>query len=452
MPETASLINQAKRPISKVFRRFSVKRRQVSDGQFEASWQDLSRYVIRWGSYGSSIDTPRFGDLNFDNAAVTVINIDGTFNPDNNTDSFWSGYGDLQRSLVRIEAGFTHQTQSAGGVWTNTEFPTNSTIFVGIISGDVFMSSRSEVVLPLRPLSQVFRDYPATDLLGVTATGITAGAWFTLMRDKLEGGVIFVFRPFIGDATTTDWSIASTGHLYANLMNTTSAFDIQGKDCWQVSQKLAEAEQYVAYINNRGQFLWQAKTATASVQYEFHGIGSADRVYGQTIKLVHSYGKRLTSFFSRVAVKFIDADTTTSFVNTALAFAVGGSNTAWNLGSRTFSIENFWLTTAAAASVASAVFSDVSSQNEEIEFTSSFVPHLNLLDRISVTYDSTDFVTGRSFWDQNDWAADDTSTSEDLIWDDARGDSIVLNAVEFKLLSVSVDLDNLESKFIAKQL
>src|SRR3990167_873571 len=73
MPETASLINQAKRPISRVFRRFSVKRRQVSNGQFETSWQDLSRYVIRWGSYGSSIDTPRFGDLSFDNAAATVI-------------------------------------------------------------------------------------------------------------------------------------------------------------------------------------------------------------------------------------------------------------------------------------------------------------------------------------------------------------------------------------------
>src|SRR3990167_1644507 len=217
MPETASLINQAKRPISKVFRRFSVKRRQVSDGQFEASWQDLSRYVIRWGSYGSSIDTPRFGDLNFDNAAVTVINIDGTFNPDNNTDSFWSGYGDLQRSLVRIEAGFTHQTQSAGGVWTNTEFPSVTTMWQGIINGDIFMSTRSEVTLPLRPVTQIFRDYQANDVTFGVASGITSGAWFTYLRDHTDGSANLIFRPFIGDGTTTDWSIATGGLTYSQL-------------------------------------------------------------------------------------------------------------------------------------------------------------------------------------------------------------------------------------------
>lgn len=458
MPESASLINQIKHPHSKVFRRLLVKRRQISDGLFEATWQDLSRYVIRWGIYSSSVDTPRFGDLIFDNAAVTVINIDGTFNPNDNTDSFWSGYGDLQRSLVRIEAGFTHQTQSTGGVWTNTEFPTSSTIFTGILSGDIYMSSRAELVLPLRPITQVFRDYPANDMLGWTAGGMTAGAWFGLMRDHTDGAGNFVFRPFIGTASAAnDWTIASTGHVYADLyLNATNASDahnIARMDCWAISQKLAEAEQYIAYVNRQGQFVWQSKTATAAVQYQFNGISSTERVYGQTIKRIESYGKRLTSFYSRVAVKFQDADTTLAFVNTALAFAVAGSNTAWNLGHRTFGIENFWIANSAAAgSVAASVFAEVSSQTEEIELTTTFIPHLNLLDRISVTYDATDFVTGRSLWDQNDWAADDTNTSQDLIWDDSRGDSIVLNAVNFKVLSISLDLDNLESRFIAKKL
>ncbi len=37
-------------------------------------------------------------------------------------------------------------------------------------------------------------------------------------------------------------------------------------------------------------------------------------------------------------------------------------------------------------------------------FISTFVPHLDLFDRVSVTYDATDLVTGRSLWDLNDWA------------------------------------------------
>ena len=88
MAETASLINRIKAPMSKVFRRLLIKRRSASTGLFESTWQDLTRFVKRWGSFSVSADTPRFGDLRFDNASIQVINIDGTFNPNDNADSF----------------------------------------------------------------------------------------------------------------------------------------------------------------------------------------------------------------------------------------------------------------------------------------------------------------------------------------------------------------------------
>ena len=465
MAETASLINRIKAPMSKVFRRLLIKRRSASTGLFESTWQDLTRFVKRWGSFSVSADTPRFGDLRFDNASIQVINIDGTFNPNDNADSFWSGYADMQRSLVRIEAGFAHQTQSAGGIWTNTEFPTTTTIFQGILSGDIFMSSRSEITLPLRPLTQIFRDYLARDMRGYTTTGMTAGAWFTRMRDHTDGSGNLVFRPFIGDGTTTAWTIASgtidygigttaTGNDIG--LNTSTSNDIYDLDCWGVTERIAQAENYIAFVNREGNFFFQKKTATASVQYEFYGLGSSpttNRVYGHTIKSINQYGKRHSAYYSRVAVKYSRNDTSTSFVNTQTTFLIDGSNTAWNLGNRTYSIENFFLHNSTnAAAIASAVLTDVISQSEEIEFTTTFIPHLNLFDRVSISYDATDFVSGRSLWDLNDWAADDTSTSQDLIWDSSRGDSIILSAVEFKLLSISMDLDNLETRFIAKKL
>lgn len=462
MAETASLINLIKRPMGKVFRRLMIKRRSATTGAFESTWQDLSRYVKKWGSFGMSIDTPRFGDLRFDNAALQVINVDGTFNPNDNADSFWFGYADLQRSLVRIEAGFVHQTQSAGGIWTNTEFPTTTTMWQGVVSGDVFMSSRSEVTVPLKPLMQIFRDYPARDMRGYTTTGMTAGAWFARLRDHTDGAGSLVFRPFIGDGTTTNWSIASgtidygigttaTGNDIG--LNTSTSNDIYDLDCWGVTERIAQAENSLAFISRDGNLLFQKKTATASVQFEFFGLGAAPaliRTYGHTMKNISQYGKRLTAYYSRVAVKYNRDDTSTSFVNTATTFLVDGSNTAFNLGHRTFSIENFFLYNPVnAAAVAAAVLTDVASQTEEIEFTTSFIPHLNLMDRVAITYDATDFVTGRSLWDINDWAPNDP---HDLIWDNSRGDSIVLSATEFKVLSISIDLDNLQTTFIGKKL
>lgn len=459
--ETASLVNLIKSPVAKVFRRFLVKRRSATTGQFESTWQDLTKYVKRWGSFGSSIDTPRFGELRFDNAAILMLNQEGTFNPNDNTDSFWNGYADLQRSLVRIQAGFLHQTLSAGGIWTNTEYPTTTTIFQGIISGDIFMSSYSEVVLPLRPLTQIFRDYLARDMSGFTSTGMTAGAWFARLRDHTDGSSNVVFRHFIGDGTTTNWTIGSgsidygVGAVEAGLSTSTSN-DIYDLDCWGIIERIAQAENSIAFIDRTGNFVFQSKTTTASVQYEFYGLGaspSANRTYGNTIKRVNSYGKRLTAYYSRVAVKYNRDDTSTSFVNTQVAYLIDGSNTAYNLGNRTFSIENFFLYNSAnAAAVASSVLPDVSSLSEEIDFTTTFIPHLNLLDKISISYDATDFVTARSLWDLNDWASDSTTTGSELIWDGGRGDSIVLNAVNFKILSIKIDLDNLETSFVAKRI
>jgi len=450
---SASLINEIKKPKSTVFRRFLVKRRRLSDGLFESDWQDLSEYVIRWGTFKWSVDHPRFGDIKFNNAALRVLNIDGTFNPNDNEDSFWNGFGDIQRSLVKIEAGFIHQTLAASGIWVNTEFPTTTTFWRGIISGDIGMSGRGQLVLPLRPSIQVFRDFPANDIDGFTSTGISAGGWFSLLRDQTDTNTSYIFRPHIGDGTSTNWEIETGGSSYANL-NTSSANDLVALSCWDVSVILGEAEQKIPYINRAGNFVWRDKNPPTSVAFEFHGQGSTQfQTYGMTIKEIIDYGKRLTSFYSRVAVKFLEADTNTSFAVEALPFEVSGSNTAWNLGARTYSIENLWIaSTAAAESVAAFVFDELSSQKNEINFKTSFVPSIELFDRVSITYDATDLVTSRSLWDLNEWASSPSDIVTSLICDDSRGDGIILNSTNFKILSIAHNLDTLESNFIAREI
>ena len=432
-----------KKPHSFVFRRAYIKRRSATTGLFESSWVEISNDVKKWGSIKTDVDVERVGRLAFSGAQIVLANIEGKYNPEDNDNSLWSGYASQIRTLVKIEVGFRNSGRNSEGIWIHEELPADPTVFVGIISNNPAVSDENEVTLDIQPLSQVFRDFPANMLSGLTSTGVTASQFMELVRDQTSGGS-YIFRPFFND-TTTYWEITATSQVYTNL-NTASAADLHNLTVWDAIEKLAQSEHFLSYITPQGKFRWVPKTAGASATYSFIGIGWApDSEYGHTIKRIHRYGKKLTNFYSRVAVKFQKDDTNTSFVNTAVAFAINGTNTAWNLGYRTYSVENFWIpNSAAAASIAGAIFSEVSALKEEINFSTTLVPHLNILDRVLVSYDATDFATINERWDLGDW--------DEMIWDSNRGDAIVLQNEAFKVLSININLDGLETRFVCRQI
>lgn len=441
----STIQNEIKKPHSRVFRKAYIKRRLLSTGLFETDWLEITNDVKNWGSISTSVDVEKVGKLSFSGANLTVANIEGSYNPDDNTDSLWYGYANQQRSLIKIEIGFYFQWQGSDGVWHNEIIPDDPTVFVGVISGNINVSDQNEVVLPIQPLSQVFEDFPANLLTGFTSTGLTASQFVESLRDQTDGLGNYVFRPFFGN-TTTYWEVTATSQVYSNL-NTSSAADLHQLTVWDVIEKLGQSENFIAYISPTGKFRWVPKTVGASTTFEFFGLGiTPNTEYGHTIKRIFNYGKKLTNFYSRVAVKYVNSDTNTSFVNTALSFAINGTNTAWNLGYRTFSVENYWIpNSAAAASIAGAIFNDVSSLKEEINFSTSLIPHLNLLDRVEISYDASDFSSRSSYWDTNDW-------DSELTWDGTRGDAIILNSQAFKVLSININIDNLETRFVCRQL
>ena len=436
---------EIKKPHSKVFRRAYIKRRSATTGLFEASWYEITNDVKRWGSINTDIDVERVGKLSFSGAQLLMANIDGSYNPEDNTDSLWYGYGSQIRTLVKIEVGFYYNWVGTDGVYRNEVIPDDPTVFIGIISGDINVSDENEVMLDIQPLSQVFRDFPANQLSGFTTTGISASQFMGILRDQTDGSGNYIFRPFFND-TTSYWEITATSQNYANL-NSSSAPDLHQLTVWDAIEKLGQAENFVAYITPTGKFRWVPKTVGASTTFEFYGVGlTPNRDYGHTIKRIFRYGKKLSNFYSRVAVKYVKDDTNTSFVNTALSMVVNGTNAAWNYGFRTFSVENFWIpNSGAAASICGAIFTEVSALKEQINFSTSLIPHLNLLDRVTLSYDATDSSGRRSYWDSTDW-------DSELEWDGTRGDAIILNSVAFKVLSININLDGLETRFVCRQL
>lgn len=440
----SSLVKEIKNPYGRVFRRLLVKRKLASTGLFETDWQDITADVQSWGKVRKQIDDVRYGQLTFSDILMKLDNSRGSYNPEDDEFSLWFGYGSQQRSLVKMESGFLHQTKTAGGIWTNTEFPTTSSVYHGIVSGDIPLSDQNSITFPVRPLLQVFKDFPARNLVGFTSTGMTASQFATMIRDQTDGAGSFIFRPFFGD-TSTNWNITPTTNIYTQL-NTATAADVFDSSVWDIFQKLLEAENMVVYIKRDGSFNFTNRDAGSTAAFQFFGAGFFDTEYGHTIKKISRYGKKQTDYYSRVEVKFREDDTLTSFRVRETAFTVTGSNDPWNRGHRTFAFENLWIAnTASADTILDTIFNNVSILKNQIEFTSSFVPHLEVLDRIQISYDSG-APEPSSRWDMADWADVGTNTASDLIWSDAGGDAIRLVGQDFKILSIELDLDKLETK------
>src|SRR3990167_3391378 len=369
---TSSLVNEIKKSAATVFRRAWIRRRDASTGLFEASWQDISQDVKKWGTIQRSADAVRPHAVRIGVVTMEVDNQSGRYNPETDGASLWYGYASQQRSLVKLEVGYVHETQSTGGVWTRTEYPTDSTAFIGVLAGDVMMGAQQTVPLNAKSLLQVFQDYPAASLT-YTTTGYTASEFMTAVRDATDGSNNYVFRPFFGD-TTTNWSITATTIVYSYL-DSVGAANVRGKTVGGGMQLLAEAEQFVVYVSPTGTFRFQSDAATTTVAFGFVGRGGVDSTHGHTIKQVTSYGLALSRYYSRVRVQFSEDDTTTSFEITQSAFQVGGTNNPWNLGLRTLDVTNFLIpNTATAQSIAAAIFANVSSIKNEIQFTTTLIP------------------------------------------------------------------------------
>lgn len=469
----ATTINSLiKAPVAQVFRRAYIKRRDATTGQFESDWYEISRDVKTWGKIVNQIDSSRRNKFVFGNAKMTLQNEEGLYNPAEFSSSLWNGYLNQQRTLVKIEAGYLKPTK-IDGIWRVTEYPMESvnwdevlwdadnalwdgtgvspTVFTGVISGDILLSDKNEVTLNIKPLVSVFQDYAARNLTGWTSTGFTASQFVTLLRDQTDGAGNFVFRPFFGN-TTSSWDISTTSTVFSNL-NTSTAADVIDKTAWEIVEKLAEVENFVPYVSRDGTFKFVSRDSEASggSAFEFHGAGSFSGEYGQTIKSVDSFGFKISKYYSRVQIKWRSEDTSSAYEVIEATLTVSGASNPWVLGVRTLAIENLYIPTSTVANaLAQNIFDDVSSARRELEFTTTFVPHLDLFDRFSVVYDPGTVVEN-TLWDQNTWAADSTDTSSDLVFDEGYGDALVLAGEQFKFLSFEIDLDNFQNKFLARE-
>lgn len=470
MSSLDSLNGQIKSGRSKIFRRLLMKRRLLGTGLYEDDWVDISKDVIKWGSITKSVDATKVNQFKFSSIHMVMSNTFGKYNPHTDENSLWFQYGDQQRTLIKIEAGFVHDVKGADGVWSNIEYPADESTewddcffdsdgiwddessaicFMGYISGDINISGSEQINVPVVPLTECFRQFSARRLSGYSDS-LTASSFLELVRDQVDSNGVYIFRQFFG-GSVGGFDIQTTTAQYTNL-NTSTADDVIDATVWDVIQTLAEAENFVPYITRTGQFKFVDRYSSDSAPtYQFFGVGGYSSEYGITIKKINWYGRRFTKYYSRVQVQFREDTTATSYAVAESNYNVSGDSSAWTLGERTLNVNNFWIPTSTVAEViANTLFDEYSAIRREIEFTTSFIPHLELLDHVLITYDSSQ-PTPNALWDGYNWADDVVSTMDDLIWDSSIGDALKLLNDDFRLISIELNLDTGESKFVGRE-
>ena len=419
-------------PLSEVFRRVQIKRRQKSNGKFEANWQDITSYIKKFGVLKSAIDDIKLNRFTHEGISLVADNDTGKFNQTSNQNSLWNGYLPQYRTLLRIQAGYL----TPEGLELP---PTDTTIGIYILDKQISIKSNSnDVTLRCASLKSLFDEVQAAAIPGMDAT-LTASDIFAKIRDHTDGSGNFIFREFI---TSTSWTIATTTTNY-NPNTTTSLADLS---TWDLMEKLAESEGYVVLINKTGGIEFRSRAARqADVQWTFRGQDFAR----PTIQYIGDYKEALDKYYNRFRLKYLEPDTSTSYVETGTSVAVNDTNTAWVYGQRKYEFENLLIpTTATAQAIVSNLLSTVGTVTSEVTMKTEFVPHVELLDRIAASFHSYD-LAGSTRWDQFDWAPDtgDTGTA----WS-AEGENFDWDDKQFVVISRELDLDDFSMEYKGREL
>lgn len=414
------------KPVCDVFRRAYIKRRSNTTGLYEAAWYEISDYVKKWGTIENSVDDTNLNVFKHSGISLTCRNDEGKFNPESNVNSFWYGYMTRFRTLLKIEAGYLDDD--------DVELPTTTTQGIFILTNDIPISGiKNEAILNFKSLVSIFDEVVVTEVASLGATQ-TASGLITRIRDHSDGVGNVVFRQFISSAS---WVIQATTNNY-NCATTTS---LDGLTCWELMEKLAETEGFILLVNRTGGLEFRDRNErTSTSQFTFYGQGFKE----QNVISLDEYLEPINKFYNYFRLKFLEADTSTSYVISGTITTVNPSGTSWKYGSRTYEFENLFISdTTTAQSICTARRTQFDEIKEEIEIIAKFCPQLEISDKVTLNYRNYD-LANTILWDLFNWDEEN--------WNDESGEIFDWRNIDFKILAKNTNLDNFTTNLTLRRI
>jgi len=421
-----SIITEIKKSRANIFRRLYFKKRNNS-GDYETSWTQVeNKYIKKWGTISFSIDDVLPSFIKSNDINITVDNSTGKFSDVTESKSIFYNSVTKIRTLVKIEAGYTADD--------GTEYPTNSTLFVGIITSNSKYKDDGSFDIQISPLTKVFDEIPV-DLVSGMGVSQTASNLVTNIKNYTQGGS-YIFQKFI---TSGGWNITATTNNYD--MATTSS--MQNMGCWEFMNKLAVAENKFVYIDKTGDFYFTEKGVTGTSQFHFSGINDDNKTCGHNIMSTIVVDENIDKVFNRVRITYGTTETSTSTYVKQETWTWGDSSSSYYYGVREFKYQNEWMGVTAATAIANTMYNEYLWPKLEISFDSKFVPQLNVQNTVSITYRSQKYETG-DLWNVGFWGS--------AIWGNRVGYNIYIDSMTTKIISITHNLDEIKSSLVLREL
>ena len=423
-----SIVSCIKSAKPRTFRKIYLKRRE-QNGDYETSWQQVdSELIMKYGSVSYSVDDILPNVFKYNTGKIKFFNKDGFFSDVTEDRSFFYNKLSIYKTLVKIAGGYIDES--------GTEFPTVSTLFLGLMAEDYQYSEDSTIDFSCKHLSFVFDEIPADLIPGLGSTQ-TAYTIVGRIRDFVDSNSIAIFQKYISLAA---WHIDTTTSWY-NMATSTS---LQNVSCWQLMEKLAVAENYVMYIDQDGQFHFENKGVISSTPaFHFSGVGDTDKTWGHNVMKQLSISDNIRKVYNRVRIKLNSDDTLTSYYIKNEVWNWGDSSSSFKFGVREYKYSNDWMSTATAATIATRIYTEFVWPKQEVKLQSKFVPQLMVEDYVTMTY-KTKRYSGDALWGFFSWGG--------AVWGERLGYNISLDNADFRITNIEHSLDDFPSKITLRAL
>jgi hypothetical protein len=153
----------------------------------------------------------------------------------------------------------------------------------------------------------------------------------------------------------------------------------------------------------------------------------------------YSISKEISKVYNRVSVKYIDADTTTSYANVTETFTPNDGSSSDKYGIRKLEYENYYLTTSNAAYLAQKLYDDYHEPKNEIQLSTVLYPYLNILDVVRVNLQSDPISLGDAF---------DSGFDSGFGWTTKE---LNISDAEYQILKISHNIQKSESQFLLRE-
>ena len=262
-----SIISAIKKNKFEVFRRIYAKRR-LKTGEYESTWQLVpEKYIISYGTIQNSVDDILPNHVKYSGFTLKVSNNEGFFSDETRSKSFFYDHLTRYRTLIKVEAGY---------IYEGAELPTETTLFLGILSDDFIYSEDTKMIFKIDHISKIFNEVMADEISDLDS-GQTASDIITKIKNHQDDNGVSIFQKYI---TSGAWHIDATTINY----NIQTSSTLRNVSCWKLMQNLSEAESYIMYIAANGDFYFKDSTdISTTADYHFSGLNDPNKSYGHNI-------------------------------------------------------------------------------------------------------------------------------------------------------------------------